>query len=75
MDLSGGEIMLYACLLYYEDRRTHTCYPSFREIGERIGMSKNTVIPPQLTWVRHLMRFACFHTVSALPEGRTHIQY
>lgn len=44
MDLSGGEILLYACLLYYEDRRTHTCYPSFREIGERIGMSKNTVM-------------------------------
>lgn len=44
MDLSGGEILLYSCLLYYEDRRTHTCYPSFREIGERIGMSKNTVM-------------------------------
>lgn len=44
MDLSGGEILLYACLLYYEDRRTHTCYPSFREIGERIGMSKDTVM-------------------------------
>lgn len=29
-------------------------------------------IPPQLTWVRHLVRFACFHAVSAprhlLPE-------
>ena len=29
-------------------------------------------LPPQLTWVRHLVRFACFHTVSAprhlLPE-------
>ena len=44
MDLSGGEILLYSCLLYYEDRKTHTCYPSFREIGERIGMSKNTVM-------------------------------
>ena len=44
MDLSGGEILLYSCLLYYEDRKTHTCYPSFREIGVRIGMPKNTIM-------------------------------
>ena len=43
MDLSGGEILVYSYLLYCEDRKTFTCYPSYETIGEAIGMSKNTV--------------------------------
>ena len=43
LGLNGGEILVYACLLYFEDRKTYSCYPSFRTIGETIGMSKNTV--------------------------------
>jgi hypothetical protein len=27
-----------------EDRRTYTCYPSYKTIGRAIGKSKNTVI-------------------------------
>ena len=44
MDLSGGEILLYSCLLYYEDRKTHTGYSGIRkrqsqadQNGGRIG--------------------------------------
>lgn len=62
MDLSGGEILLYCCLLYYEDRKTHTCYPSFREIGERIGMSKNTI----MKYLRSLERRGLVETEQTL---------
>ena len=44
MNLSGGEIIVYAYLLYCEDRRTFTCYPSYETIGSAVGMSKNTVM-------------------------------
>ena len=43
LKLSAGEIAVYAYLLFCEDRETHLCYPSFRKIGERTGMSPNTV--------------------------------
>ena len=43
MDLSGGEILVYSYLLYCEDRKTFTCYPSYESIGNAVGMSKNTV--------------------------------
>ena len=43
LGLSAGEIAVYAYLIFCEDRETHLCYPSFRKIGERTGMSPNTV--------------------------------
>ncbi len=43
LGLSAGEIAVYAHLIFCEDRETHLCYPSFRKIGERTGMSPNTV--------------------------------
>ena len=45
MDLTAGEIALYAFLMRMEDRKTFTCYPSFKTIGEALRMgSKNTVM-------------------------------
>ena len=45
MDLSTGEIAVYAFLIRMEDRKTYTCYPSFKTIGEALKMgSKNTVM-------------------------------
>ena len=44
MDLSSGEIALYAFLMRMEDRKTFTCYPSFKTIGNALEMSKNTVM-------------------------------
>ena len=45
MDLSTGEIAVYAFLMRMEDRKTFQCYPSFETIGKAVGMgSKNTVM-------------------------------
>ena len=44
MDLSAGEIALYAFLMRMEDKKTYTCYPSFKTIGNALKMSRNTVM-------------------------------
>ena len=41
--LSAGEIAVYAYLMYRENRKDYTCVVSYREIGNAVGMSKNTV--------------------------------
>ena len=38
-----GEIAVYAYLMYCEDRKTFQCHPSYKTIGNAVGMSKNTV--------------------------------
>ena len=40
--LSTGEIAVYAYLMYCEDRKTFQCHPSYKTIGNAVGMSKNT---------------------------------
>lgn len=44
LGLTAEEIAIYAFLLRCEDRRTFTCYPSYKTIGRAIGKSKNTVM-------------------------------
>ena len=44
LGLTAEEIAVYAFLMSCEDRRTYTCYPSYKMIGKAIGKSKNTVI-------------------------------
>ena len=43
LGLSSGEIAVYAYLMYCEDRKTFQCHPSYKTIGNAVGMSKNTV--------------------------------
>lgn len=43
LGLSAGEIVVYAYLMFRENRKTYQCYPSYRTIGEAVGMSRNTV--------------------------------
>ena len=43
LGLSTGEIAVYAYLMYCEDRKTFQCHPSYKTIGNAVGMSKNTV--------------------------------
>lgn len=43
LGLSPGEIAVYSFLLFCEDRKIYQCYPSYRTIGEAVGMSRNTV--------------------------------
>ena len=43
LKLTAGEIAVYAYLMYRENRKDYTCVVSYREIGDAVGMSKNTV--------------------------------
>ncbi len=43
LNLSCGEIAVYAYLLYRENRKTFQCHPSFRSIGNALNLSRNTV--------------------------------
>lgn len=43
LNLCPGEIAVYSYLLYCEDRTTYQCYPSYKTIGQAVGMSTNTV--------------------------------
>ena len=36
--------MVYAYLLLIEDRRMHTCHPSYNTIANQTGLARNTVI-------------------------------
>ena len=43
LGLSHGELAVYCYLKYLENRKTHQCWPSYRNIGKAVGMSENTV--------------------------------
>lgn len=43
LGLSPGELSVYACLMFCEDRTTHQCCPSIGRISQHTGMSTNTV--------------------------------
>lgn len=43
LGLSPDEIAVYSFLMYCENRTTYQCYPSYRTIGEAVGMSRTTV--------------------------------
>ena len=43
LNLSPGEIAVYAYLMRCEDRETYQCHPAYATIGKAVGMSKNTV--------------------------------
>lgn len=44
LNLSPSAFMVYAYLLLIEDRRTHTCHPSYNTIAAETGMTKNTAM-------------------------------
>ena len=71
LDLSTGEIVVYAYLMYCEDRKTFQCHPSYTTIGSATGMSKNTV----KKYVDSLERKGFIYTESTkvkTKDGRTH---
>ena len=43
LDLTDGEILVYAFLFRCEDRRTYQCHPSYTTISRAIGKSINSV--------------------------------
>ena len=42
--LSPSAFVVYAYLLLIEDRRTHTCHPSYNTIAKATGLAKNTAM-------------------------------
>ena len=44
LKLPPSAFMVYAYLLLIEDRKTHTCHPSYNTIAAETGMSKNTAL-------------------------------
>ena len=42
--LPPSAFMIYAYLLLIEDRRTHTCHPSYNTIAAATGLAKNTTM-------------------------------
>ncbi len=44
LTLPPSAFLVYAYLLYCEDRRAHQCHPSYRTIAEATGLSLNTAV-------------------------------
>jgi len=44
LNLPPSAFTVYAYLLLIEDRRTHTCHPSYNTIATETGLSKNTAL-------------------------------
>ena len=44
LKLPPSAFMVYAYLLLIEDRKTHTCHPSYNTIATDTGLSKNTAL-------------------------------
>ena len=44
LNLPPSAFMVYAYLLLIEDRRTHTCHPSYNTIANQTGLARNTVM-------------------------------
>ncbi len=43
LGLSPGALAVYSYLLCCENRKTYRCWPSYKTIGNAVGMSQNTV--------------------------------
>lgn len=44
LKLSANEFRIYIVLLTYEDRKTHTCYPSLSTLAKATGITRKTVM-------------------------------
>ena len=65
LDLSSNEFRIYIVLLTYEDRRTHTCYPSLSTLAKAARVTKKTAMKcvhllgeKRLLEIRHTKMFA-----------------
>ena len=71
LELSSGAILVYAYLMYCEDRKTYTCHPSYSTIGRAIKRSHNSVAK----YVRELEDKCLIYTEPTevtLKDGRRH---
>ena len=65
LKLSANEFRIYIVLLTYEDRKTHTCYPSLSTLAKSAGVSRKTAMKcvhlleeKRLITIRHMKMFA-----------------
>ena len=69
LGLSVGEIAVYNYLMYCEDHKTYQCYPSYRKMGEALGLTRKTV----MKYVRSLEEKCLItteHTTITLKSGK-----
>ena len=69
LGLSVGEIAVYNYLMYCEDHKTYQCYPSYRKMGEALGLTRKTV----MKYVRSLedkCLITTEHTTVTLKTGK-----
>ena len=71
LGLTSGEILVYAYLMYCEDRQTHQCYPSYSTIGEAVDMSTNTV-KKHVKGLERKGLITTEYTTVKTKDGRTH---
>ena len=71
LGLESGEILVYAYLMYCEDRKTFQCYPSYATIGEAVGMSKSTV-KKYVDGLRKKGMITTDYTTVKTKDGRIH---
>ncbi len=71
LGLLSGEILVYAYLMYCEDRVTYQCYPSYGTIGKAVGMSKNTV-RKYVASLEEKRLITTEHTTIRTRDGRKH---
>ncbi len=65
LKLSANEFRIYIILLTYEDRKTHTCYPSLSTLAKAAGITRKTAMKcvhlleeKRLLEIRHTKMFA-----------------
>ena len=71
LGLTPGEILVYAYLMYCEDRQTHMCYPSYSTIGQAVDMSNNTV-KKHVKGLERKGLITTEYTTVKTKDGRTH---
>ncbi len=71
LDLSDGAILVYAFLMYCEDRKTYQCHPSYATIGKAIKRSENRV-PKYLRELEERRLIYTDPTEVTLKDGRRH---
>ncbi len=71
LGLTAGEILVYAYLMYCEDRETYQCHPSYSTIGDAVGMSKNTV-KKHVDGLRNKRLITTEYTTVRTKDGRVH---
>ena len=71
LGLAAGEILVYAYLMYCEDRKTFQCHPSYSTIGAAVGMSKSTV-RKHVDGLRRKGMITTEYTTVKTKDGRIH---